>query len=208
MKITTQHIVCAAVMTALCSFRPAVASAQPQSTSADVTRSTEVSLAGFDLSTREGMAGARERLRGTAVNLCMQVADELDLSHHANFIKCVDNAVTSALQQMAVPGSVAETKQPPAPKSAASALAAADRAKTVSLADLDLSTPDGARAAHERLHEVARTLCSQVADELDLSHHTNYLACVNDAMARSLPIVEQLAQKNAPVRGVASNLDK
>jgi UrcA family protein len=208
MKTSTQHTVCAAVLTALCVFGPAVATAQQQSTSAEQTRSTQVSLAGLDLSTPEGMTIARERLRGTAVRLCTQVADELDLSRHANFLKCVDGTVTGALRQIAGPGTVAAAKLPSAPKPAAPGLAAGDRSKAVSLTDLDLSTPDGARAAHERLYEVARTLCSQVADDLDLSHHANYLACVDAAMARSLPTIEQLARKNAPARGLASNLDK
>lgn len=208
MKIGTQHTVCSAVLTALCIVGPAVAMARQQSTSAEQTRSTQVSLTGLDLSTPEGMSTARERLRGTAVRLCTQVADELDLSGHANFLKCVDSTVTGALRQIAGPGTVAAAKQPSAPKPAAPGLAAGDRWKAVSLTDLDLSTPDGARAAHERLNEVARTLCSQVEDSLDLSHHSNYLACVDDAMARSLPTIEQIARKNAPVRGLASNLDK
>jgi UrcA family protein len=59
------------------------------------------------------------------------------------------------------------------------------RARTISLADLDLSTVEGQRAARERLHGVARRLCSQVADELDLSHQTNYLACIDMAMAQA-----------------------
>jgi len=59
------------------------------------------------------------------------------------------------------------------------------RAKQVSLADIDLSTAEGQRAAHERLHRAARQLCSQVADELDLSHQANYLACIDMAMAKA-----------------------
>jgi UrcA family protein len=208
MKITTQHTVCAAVMLALCVFGPALATAQQQSTSADQARSTKVSLAGLDLSTPEGMTSARERLRGTAVRLCTQVADELDLSHHANFTKCVDSTVTSALRQIAGPVTVAAVKESSAPTPATPAVAGADRAKTVSLTDLDLSSPEGARVAHDRLYNVARTLCTQVVDDLDLSHHANYLACINDAMARTLPKIEQLARKNAPEHGLASNLGK
>jgi UrcA family protein len=213
MKITTQHTVTrhavwAAAMTVICVFGPTLASAQPESATAPVTRSANVSLAGLDLSTPEGMSGARERLRGTAVKLCTQVTDEQDLWHHANFLACVDSAVTSALRQIAGSRTVAATQQPSLPKAVTSTLAPGSRAKKVSLTDLDLSTPDGIRAAHERLHEVARTLCSQVADELDLSRHANYVACVDDAMARALPTVEQLARKNAPARGLANNLDK
>jgi UrcA family protein len=44
------------------------------------------------------------------------------------------------------------------------ATASVTRTENVSLADLDLSTPEGVRAAHDRLHETARRLCSQVAD--------------------------------------------
>jgi UrcA family protein len=56
----------------------------------------------------------------------------------------------------------------------------------VSLVDLDLSTPQGARAARDRLHEAARRLCSQVSDANDLSHQTNYVACVDGALADAL----------------------
>ena len=59
------------------------------------------------------------------------------------------------------------------------------RTKTVSLADIDLSTVEGQRAAHERLHQAARRLCSIVADELDLSRQANYVACVDMAMAKA-----------------------
>ena len=60
------------------------------------------------------------------------------------------------------------------------------RSAKVSLAGLDLSTPDGARAARERLHATARRLCAQVADNLDLSHQSNFVACVDDALAAAL----------------------
>jgi UrcA family protein len=60
------------------------------------------------------------------------------------------------------------------------------RSAKVSLADLDLSTPDGARAARERLRQTARRLCGQVADSLDLSHQANFVACVNETLAKAL----------------------
>jgi UrcA family protein len=71
-----------------------------QAAAAAETRATNVSLAGFDLSTPAGMAAARERLRRTAVRLCSQVADELDLSHHDNFVRCVDASLASALPKL------------------------------------------------------------------------------------------------------------
>jgi UrcA family protein len=60
------------------------------------------------------------------------------------------------------------------------------RSAKVSLAGLDLSTPDGARAARERLRGTARRLCAQVADDLDLSHQSNFIACVNETLATAL----------------------
>ena len=60
------------------------------------------------------------------------------------------------------------------------------RSAKVSLADLDLSTPEGARAATERLRQTARRLCNRVADELDLSHQKNYVACVDETLAAAL----------------------
>ena len=65
------------------------------------------------------------------------------------------------------------------------------RSSKVSIAGLDLSTPQGARIARERLRQTARKLCAQVADELDLSHHANYLACVDDTVAAALKQVQE-----------------
>jgi UrcA family protein len=70
-------------------------------TDASVARSAKVSIAGLDPSTPEGARAVRERLRQTARKLCAQVADELDLSHHANYVACVDESVAKAMQQIA-----------------------------------------------------------------------------------------------------------
>ena len=51
---------------------------------------------------------------------------------------------------------------------------------------IDRSTPDGAHAARERIQQTARRLCAQVADELDLSLHANYLACVDETVTAAL----------------------
>jgi UrcA family protein len=67
----------------------------------------------------------------------------------------------------------------------AAELSAGARSKPVVLTDLDLSTSEGQRVAYERLHQMARTLCSRVADELDLSHQANFVACVDSAMANA-----------------------
>jgi UrcA family protein len=59
------------------------------------------------------------------------------------------------------------------------------RSKHVVLTDLDLSTSEGQRVAYERMHQMARTLCWQVADQSDLSHQSNYVACIETAMANA-----------------------
>ena len=84
---------------------------------ASVTRSAKVSIAGLDLSTPQGAHAARERLRQTARKLCAQVADELDLSHHANYVACVDQSVAKSMQQIAPPSIVAGSTATSAPKS-------------------------------------------------------------------------------------------
>jgi UrcA family protein len=87
--------------------------------------------------------------------------------------------------------------------SGASALAAEHsagaRSKPVILTDLDLSTAEGQRVAYERLHQMARTLCSQVADELDLSHQANYVACVDSAMAGAGARLQALVSQKGSV---------
>ena len=73
-------------------------------------------------------------------------------------------------------------------------------AKHVTCSDLNLSTPEGQAAAHERLHQVARDLCSRVADPLDLSHQANYLACVDGAMAKATQRLQALVNRSTPVK--------
>jgi UrcA family protein len=59
-----------------------------------------VSLADLDLATEKGMQTARERLDETARHLCKQVIDPWALSHHAQYLRCVDEAVTAALERL------------------------------------------------------------------------------------------------------------
>jgi len=60
------------------------------------------------------------------------------------------------------------------------------RTSRVLLSDLDLATPEGVRVARERLHREARRLCNQVADERDLSRQLNFVACVDETLAKAL----------------------
>jgi UrcA family protein len=100
---------------ALCALASAGAVADPQTGAPPATRAAKVSLAGLDLSTAAGARAARERLHQAARRLCTQVADSLDLSHQANFVKCVDETLAKALRQIAAPALVAGATKASAP---------------------------------------------------------------------------------------------
>jgi UrcA family protein len=69
------------------------------------------------------------------------------------------------------------------------------RSQHVKLSDLDLATADGQQLAQARVHEVARTLCSRVADELDVSHHENFIKCVDTAVAKASEQLQALLNR-------------
>jgi UrcA family protein len=58
----------------------------------------------------------------------------------------------------------------------------------VSLADVELSTPEGQRVAYERLHQAARQLCLnlEALHPQSLAHYPTYLKCVDETLARAL----------------------
>jgi UrcA family protein len=60
------------------------------------------------------------------------------------------------------------------------------RSAAVSLAGLDLATPGGMAAAQERVHQTARRLCFQLSDAADLSRQSNYVQCVDEAVASAM----------------------
>jgi len=64
------------------------------------------------------------------------------------------------------------------------------RVAVVSLTDLNISTPQGARAARDRLRETARRLCSLVQDSRDLGHQQHFVACVEETLADALHQLE------------------
>jgi UrcA family protein len=193
-----------AALLSLCTLASASAVAGSQTDAAPVTRSAKVSLADLDLSTPEGARAARERLHETARRLCAQVADSLDLSQQPNFVACVDETLAAALRK--VQGTAAASDPPVQTKAIATIghqpapVTSYSRTSKVSLADLDLTTPEGARAARERLRKEARHLCSQVADSEDLSAQPNFVACVDESLAKALRQVESPAL----VAGVAA----
>jgi len=56
----------------------------------------------------------------------------------------------------------------------------------VSMADLDLTTEAGMRAARERLHATAKRLCRRVVDPWAISHQQDFVACVDTTLASAL----------------------
>jgi UrcA family protein len=70
----------------------------------------------------------------------------------------------------------------------------------VSLTGLDLSTPDGVRAARQRVRAAAQRVCAKVADSADMSTRLNYLTCIENAMASTVAQIEALAIKNSAQR--------
>lgn len=79
------------------------------------------------------------------------------------------------------------------------------QSRQVSFADLDLSTPSGVGTARERVHQAARQLCHEVADDLDLSHVTNFNKCVDESMGRAMPHLDALVSRSVASSNVALN---
>ena len=135
-------------------------------------------MAEFDLnlSTQEGMRTATERLRKMAERLCDEPAARRGLPRQPSFNACVDSTLMAALRQ-----------------THAATFNTVTRAANVSLADLDLSTPEGLRRARERLRAIARHVCAELAHSRDLSYRPNFGACVDDTVANALAQVNALA---------------
>ncbi len=56
----------------------------------------------------------------------------------------------------------------------------------VPLADLNLTTPEGARAAHERLKEMAQRLCGKFRDDRTASAWETYADCTHDTLEATI----------------------
>jgi UrcA family protein len=73
-------------------------------------------------------------------------------------------------------------------------------AATVSLADLDVSTPEGVRAASARLAKVAQRLCRKLGDNRRVSDWATYADCCQETLAKALrqvkPVVADLPRPN------------
>src|SRR4051812_41132720 len=84
------------------------------------------------------------------------------------------------LAAILVAGSGSVLAEPPPPAKTESVAA------TVSLADLDISTPGGARAAHARLARVAQHLCRKIGDSRRVSDSATYADCYRETLANAL----------------------
>jgi len=142
--------------------------ADPSALAAASSRVADVPLADLKLSTPEGMSAARERLQAMAERVCAALAS----SSQPNFASCVEGTLAGALRQIDALKQINATSG-----------RSVTRAANVSLADLDLSTLEGSRAAHERLEVMARRVCTELARDHELTYQPNYAACVHDTMA-------------------------
>ena len=76
---------------------------------------------------------------------------------------------------------------------------------TVSLADLDVSTPEGAQAASARLAKLAQRLCLNFRDARRVSDWATYTDCYRETLANALrqaklPVIAALPRQNLPQR--------
>ncbi len=60
------------------------------------------------------------------------------------------------------------------------------RSTKVSLAGLDLSTPEGARAAYARIKATAEHLCFQMSDPSEIDYQAAYNVCVRETLAATV----------------------
>jgi UrcA family protein len=117
-----------------------------------------------------------------AQRVCADRGGSRESSSQLTFGACVDSTVANALRQIEALRQTNTTVRN-----------SVIRGASVSLADLDLSTLEGARIARERLEAVARRLCDELARRQDLSYQPNYAACVQDTLAGALAQADALA---------------
>jgi UrcA family protein len=188
----------AAGLIAVCLAVPIAALAQTPLVAAP-TNAVKLSLAGLDLTTSEGVAAARDRLQGTARQFCSQQAGNLEPSHRADFLSCIDNTLITELKQVSsnaraaiiAHGSAWPTATEGGTLSQPREIAPDTSVITVSIADLDLLSPQGVLSAQARIHNTARRICGQLIGSQDPVSH--YSQCVNDATAGALRQISESA---------------
>jgi UrcA family protein len=212
-RFNSQIAVRSVASMALLALAPLAAMAQSQVAATTHTVTPKVSLADLDLSTSAGVDAARDRLHQTARRLCSQVADSRDLPPTQNpaFIACMDDTLADALRQINRPLRVAiqepaewHTQPSDLTRGHSRPTTAETRVMVVSLANLDLSTTDGVRMAHDRIKSAARRVCRPPSGSIDPGEMRQYANCVNDATAGALrqvpgPMVAAVAEAGKPV---------
>jgi UrcA family protein len=177
----------ASILIALLGVMPGATIAGQPTATASAGSVADVPLSDLDLSTPRGMRVARERLHTMAEQVCADRGEGRDLSSQPAFNACVDSTVAGAVRH------IDALRQ-----SHLTALNAVTFGASVSLADLDLSTLEGARIARERLETTARRLCDELARRQDLSYPSNYAACLHDTLRGALAQADALAAAKNP----------
>jgi UrcA family protein len=181
----------AAGLLATCLVMPLTALAQePSVTTPPVGAS--VSLAGLDLTTTRGIDAARNRLHEAARRSCSQTIDDRDPEVSADFLSCIDSTLITELKQinrstrtaiLAV-GSAWPTAIEIGTTSHQRETAQSTSVMVVSIADLDVLSPQDVLLARKRIHDTARRICGQLSKSQDPA--SIYAKCVNDAIAAAL----------------------
>lgn len=177
----------AAILIALFGILPVTAIADQRAATTTVSSEDDVPLSDLNLSTPEGMSVARDRLHAMAERICADHGGGRESSSQPAFGACVDSTAANALRRI---GALRQTDT--------TVRSSVTRSTSVSLADLDLSTLEGARIARERLEAMARRLCGELARQPDLSDQPNYAACVQDTLAGALAQADAVAAARNP----------
>jgi UrcA family protein len=172
----------AAILMALIGIVPVGTLADERAAASTGSSVADVTLSDLDLSTPEGRRLARDRLHAMAERICAERRGAEDPSSQPAFGACVDSTVTSALRHIDALG-----------QSHVRVLNSVTLGAAVSLADLDLSTLEGAAIARQRLDAMARRLCGELARRHDLTYPLDYAACVHDTLTGALAQADALA---------------
>jgi len=182
-RFSGHHTACAAaIVMALFGIAPLGTIADQHTATTPPSSVAEVSLSDLNLSTPDGMRLARDRLHAMAERLCADRGGGREPYSRPALGACVDSTVTSALRQIDVLRQTHVT-----------VLNSVTLGAGVPLADLDLSTLEGAGIARQRLDQMARRLCGELARRHDVSYQPNYAACVHDTLAGALAQADAIA---------------
>ena len=182
-RFSGHHTACAAaIVMALFGIAPLGTIADQRAATTPPSSVAEVSLSDLNLSTPDGMRLARDRLHAMAERLCADRGGGREPSSQPAFGACVDSTVTNALRHIDALRQAHVT-----------VLNSVTLGASVPLADLDLSTLEGAGIARQRLDAMARRLCGELARRHDVSYQPNYAACVHDTLAGALAQADAIA---------------